>query len=323
MKRLYHNIIAFAMLFAFLLPTSVQAAELLIPGGQVIGVQLDTGTVTIAAFDDALGCTARDAGLRAGDEILSVNSQNVSSARQVQGILSGCSGPVELRICRDGKQRTLTITPRTTPEGPRLGVYLKQGIAGIGTVTWLDPATGVFGTLGHGVNDGKGRLISMQTGSAFRASVVSVKKGACGTPGQLKGCAEAGNICGTLLRNTPQGLFGIYQGHLGGNAVPAADYSEIHTGGAKIRSTVSGDSVQEYSVEILRIYPEDRADGRNFLLKVTDPELLSVTGGIVQGMSGSPILQDGKLVGAVTHVLVNDPTMGYGIFIDNMLAAAG
>ena len=177
--------------------------------------------------------------------------------------------------------------------------------------------------MGHGVNDSKGHLAALKTGSAFPAEIISVKKGTCGNPGQLKGDAQALSVCGTLLRNTPQGVFGISTQGWRGEPLPVADYEEVVAGPASIRSTVAGNAVQEYSVEILKIYPEDKPDGRNFLLKVTDPALLSATGGIVQGMSGSPIIQDGKLVGAVTHVLVNDPTRGYGIFIENMLDAAG
>jgi stage IV sporulation protein B len=162
----------------------------------------------------------------------------------------------------------------------------------------------------------------MTGGKAFEAEIGSVKKGKCGQPGQLKGCAEGNEPCGILTRNTPQGVFGISPEGWDGQPIPVAEFEEVKTGAASIRSTVREDSPREYSVEILKIYPQDRQDGRNFLIKVTDPALLDATGGIVQGMSGSPIIQDGKLVGAVTHVLVNDPTRGYGIFIENMLTAA-
>ena len=321
MKRLYHTIAA-AMLTVFLLPANVYAAEYLIPGGQVIGLRLENKTVTIAAFDDTIGAEARDAGLKIGDELLSINDTAITGATDVPRILSRGDGPVTLTVRRNGKNQSVSMSPVRTELGPRLGIYLRQGISGIGTVTWYDPGSGVFGTLGHGVNDGKGKLLAMTGGTAFQAQVVSVKKGLCGEPGQLKGDAQGEIVRGALLRNTPQGLFGTATAGWQGQAMPVADYAEIQTGGASIRSTVSGNTVQEYSVEILKIYPEDRRDGRNFLIRVTDPALLGITGGIVQGMSGSPILQDGRIVGAVTHVLVNDPTMGYGIFIGNMLDAA-
>ena len=173
------------------------------------------------------------------------------------------------------------------------------------------------------LSDPGGGLLPLKSGILFPSSVASVKKGKAGDPGQLRGSAQPETVLGTLEKNTPQGVFGSCGKAFSGTPLPVADFSEVKTGPATIRSTVEGDSVREYSVEILKIYPKDRSDCRNFLLKVTDPDLLKATGGIVQGMSGSPIIQDGKLVGAVTHVLVNDPAMGYGIFIENMLEAAG
>ena len=320
MKRFISSAAAAAVLFA-MLPLRAGAVELLIPVGRVIGLQLRNDTVTVAAYDDALGHTARSAGLKIGDEIIKIDGADVTCAEDVRSALE--ADTVELTVRRGTKLDTLTVTPARTDDVPRLGVYLRQGIAGIGTVTFYDPETGLFGTLGHGVSDARGALLDMTRGSAYEAAIQSVKKGKCGEPGQLKGSAETMSLCGTLLRNTPQGVFGITRQGWKGEPVPVAAYNEISTGPAKIRCQVSGDGVQAYSVEIIKIYPQTRSDGRNFLLRVTDPELLAVTGGIVQGMSGSPILQNGKLVGAVTHVLVNAPDTGYGIYIENMLDAAG
>ena len=321
MKRIARSAAVLFLIFASI-PLKVGAAELLIPVGKLIGLQLQDDTLTVAAFDDILGAEARDAGLKIGDEILKIDSHAVESISDVKSALDRCGAQVDLTVRRGGKINNLRFPPQQTEEGPRLGVYLRQGIAGIGTVTFYDPDTGLFGTLGHGVSDSRGRLMTLKEGYAYSARVQSVRKGLCGEPGQLKGDADAGCILAPLLKNTPQGVFGITKIPWPGEALPVAAYSDICTGAATIRSTVQGDTVQEYSVEILKIYPEDRSDGRNFLIKVTDPALLAVTGGIVQGMSGSPICQNGKIVGAVTHVLVNDPTMGYGIFIENMLDAA-
>jgi len=321
MKRLLRSTVFSVMIFA-LLPMQARAAELLIPVGKIIGLHLRGDTVAVTAYDDVLGKNARNAGLKIGDEILAIDSVSVADAEDIHAALHRCTDTVCLTVRRDGKVSTLRMAPVQTREGPKLGVYLRQGIAGIGTVTFYDPETGRFGTLGHGVSDAKGSLLDMKNGSAYEAAVFSVVRGKCGEPGQLKGTADSAEVFGTLLRNTPQGVFGITKKGWKGEPVPVASYEEIRTGEATIRSTVSGDHVREYSVDILKIYPENRSDGRNFLIKVTDPELLETTGGIVQGMSGSPIIQDGKLVGAVTHVLVNDPTRGYGIFIENMLDAA-
>ena len=315
-----------AIILAFLLtaalPVQAQAAEQLIPGGQLMGLELGDDSVTVAAYDDALGAAARSAGLKIGDEILEIDGKPIDCAQDVRAALKNCDGSMDVLVQRGSKRQTLQIQPVSTAEGPRLGVYLKQGIAGIGTVTFYDPDTAIFGTLGHGVSDAKGVLLHMRRGSAYRAGILSVQKGTCGTPGQLKGSSASRDAVGTLIKNTPQGVFGRFHGSWEGQPIPTAEWEDIHTGSATIRSTVSGDGVREYSVEILKIYPKDRSDCRNILLKITDPSLLAATGGIVQGMSGSPIIQDGKLVGAVTHVLVNDPTRGYGIFIENMLEAA-
>ena len=321
MKRIFRIAVGAVMLLC-LLPLPSLAAELLIPVGQVIGLHLSDNTVTIAAFDDTCGGAARDAGLRIGDEIVAIDGCPIDCAEDVRAALTRKETPVSVQIRRGGKKLDFTVPPQMTKDGLRLGIYLKQGITGIGTVTWYDPETGTFGTLGHGVSDSGGSLLKLVQGSAFEAEILSVKKGKRGEPGLLKGGAEQMTICGTLLRNTPQGVFGKTDRGWKGEPMPVAEYSELREGPATILSTVQNKGPQEYSVEILKIYPQDRSDHRNLLLKVTDPALLEATGGIVQGMSGSPIIQDGKLVGAVTHVLVNDPTMGYGIFIENMLDAA-
>jgi stage IV sporulation protein B len=202
-----------------------------------------------------------------------------------------------------------------------LGVYLRQGTSGLGTVTFYDPKTGCFGALGHGVNGTSGQPLQMREGSLFDATVLSVCKGQPGKPGQIMGQLLSENPLGTLEKNVTQGIFGK-AAFAPDEPLPVGDSSQVHTGSATIRSTVDSRGVQEYSVEIVKIYPNGSERSRNLLLRVTDQRLLATTGGIVQGMSGSPIIQDGKLIGAVTHVLVNDPTTGYGIFIENMLDAA-
>ncbi len=310
------------LMIVAVLPVQTWASEMLVPVGKVIGLQLRSDTLTVAAYDDVFGDTARTAGLKIGDQIVNINGTEVASVEDVRNALSS-GETVEVTVRRGSKRSCLSLTPRQTEDGPRMGVYLRQGISGIGTVTFYDPQTGKFGTLGHGVSDAAGSLLQMTRGNAYSANVVSVKRGKSGDPGQLKGNAESMEVFGQLLKNTPQGVFGVTHFGWEGAVIPTADYEEITVGPALIRCQVDGEAVREYSVEILKCYPQTRTDGRNFLLRITDPALLECTGGIVQGMSGSPIIQGGKLVGAVTHVLVNDPTRGYGIFIENMLDAAG
>ena len=229
---------------------------------------------------------------------------------------------MKLLLQRGETLSSVRVSPTITPEGPKLGVFLRQGVTGIGTVTYYDPQSKSFGILGHGVNDSSGKLLQLTSGNVYEARVSSVRKGYSGEPGQLMGALTSQDPIGQIRRNTVLGVFGACQIPFAAQALPVGASDTVKTGSATILSTVSGQDTREYSVEILKIYPATRQNGRNLLIRVTDPQLLEATGGIVQGMSGSPIIQDGKLVGAVTHVLVNDPTTGYGIFIENMLDAA-
>ena len=319
MKKTASVFSAFLLLLCLILPAN--AASYLVPGGQVIGLHLYNDTVSVAAIDETFGQSAKEAGLKVGDRIVSVNGQTVTSSEDVKNALQHCGKAVDVSILRQGKPKKLTLCPVSTEKGPKLGVYLKQGITGVGTVTYYDPEKNTFGALGHGVNDTSGDLLKMEKGEIFPASVLSVKRGKTGDPGQLMGTVTDTTPMGTLSKNTGRGVFGTLSCPFA-DTLPVAAGSEVKEGAATIRSTVGGTALREYSVEILKIHPNAGEKGRNMVLIVTDPALLETTGGIVQGMSGSPIIQNGKLVGAVTHVLVNDPTTGYGIFIENMLDAA-
>ena len=314
--------IVLTVICCILMAQTVWATDYLVPGGQVIGLDIQDHSVTVAAFDETLGAAAKDCGLQIGDRITAINGKSVRCAQDIRDHLKCTDGEAEISIIRGKDTKKLRIKPAITQDGPKLGVFLKQGITGVGTVTWYDPETGAFGALGHGVNDPNGSLVAMEKGNVYPASVVTVRTGKAGDPGQLMSTVTGGGIIGTLRKNTAQGVFGTAQFSQNAEKLPVGEKEQIHTGTAVIRSTVAGNTAQEYSVEILKIYANSGNTGRNMLLKVTDPQLLAATGGIVQGMSGSPIIQDGKLIGAVTHVLVNDPTTGYGIFIENMLDAA-
>ena len=269
---------------------------------------------------------AKDAGLREGDIITAVNGRTVRSAKDLTEQLRCLGGAcAQLTLQRDGRVQTVSVNPAVETGGEsRLGLWLRESIAGIGTVTYIDPESGTFGALGHGVNDAaSGVLLPLEEGSVCRAQVVDVIKGAAGEPGELAGCFEAGDTVGHMAQNTSSGIFGRMEGNFicAGEPLPVAQPQEVRNGPATIRSCVSGQNVAEYDVHITRT-GLTAGDGRDLVVRITDPDLLRLTGGIVQGMSGSPIIQNGKLVGAVTHVLVNDPTTGYGILIENMLEAA-
>lgn len=286
MKKLLNRTSVF-LICVWLLSVSASAVKMLIPVGQVVGLELCDNTVTVSSFDDELGAAAKQAGLQVGDRITEVNGHAIHTAEDIRYALNRSDGTVEMTVVRNRKEDTLRFAPSITREGPKLGIYLKQGVTGVGTVTWYDPDTGKFGTLGHGVNNPRGELLKMVSGSAYKASVVSVRKGACGEPGQLMGALKDAKPLGMLYKNCAQGVFGKTEAGWSGEALPVGTAKDVKAGPATIRSTVHGDTPQEYSVEILKVYPNASATGRNILLHITDQRLLNATGGIVQGMGVS------------------------------------
>lgn len=300
----------------------------LVPVGHTIGVKLFADGVLVVGLSDG-DTPAKESGLREGDIMLTFNGTEIDSTERLQQLLAeNGEARATVSVQRGAKTLTLPITPEETENGAyRLGAWIRDSMAGIGTMTFYDPETGLFGALGHGVTDvDTGALMPLQSGSIMDATVKAVKRGESGSPGELRGDFDLTRDSGSLFANTDCGLFGTLEGTSNAittqTAVPVASRDEVRTGKASILANVDGGEVDEYAVEIERIYA-GTSPTRNLLVRVTDAELLAKTGGIVQGMSGSPILQNGKLVGAVTHVLVNDASRGYGIFIENMLDAAG
>ena len=327
MKKQGLRVLLTLSMAAALLTTGAAAAlpETLVPVGSTVGIRLDADGLLVVGFDTTGNSAAEEAGVKKGDIIKTVNGLNADDSAAFRQQLAQCGGrPLELTLERDGATQTVEVTPDATDDGYRLGVYLRDSMAGIGTVTYYDPATGSYGALGHGVNELETMvLLPLEDGEILPSSVAEVRKGISGTPGILKGAFNTSATLGTVSANTDHGIFGTADAPLsGGQALPVAKSSEVHTGKATFLCNVRNTSVEEYEIEITKLFGEDDGSGRNMLLTVSHPRLLQTTGGIVQGMSGSPILQDGKLVGAVTHVLVNDPTRGYGILMENMLASA-
>ena len=304
-----------------------EAVSELVPSGRAVGVKLFADGVLVVDLSDGAS-PARTCGLKEGDVILTCNGVDIQSTEHLQELLAqNKEDRATLEIQRGNRQLALTATPEKNDDGTyRLGAYVRDSMAGIGTMTFYDPQSGVFGALGHGVTDvDTGKLMPLDEGSTMDASVKAVRRGESGAPGELRGEFNLTRDSGTLYANTDCGIFGRANAENftapDASALPLARRDEVKTGRATILSNVSGTEVKEYEIEIEKVFSAS-ADTRNLLLRVTDEELLEKTGGIVQGMSGSPILQNGKLVGAVTHVLVNDATRGYGIFIENMLNAA-
>lgn len=298
------------------------------PGGMPFGVKFYTSGVTVVGFCDVetasgLKNPAAAAGLREKDTILSVDGEALSGASELTDRIENSEGrTLTVSGLRAGRPFSVSLTPAYCPAEARYktGVWVRDSGAGIGTVTFVIPGTDAFAGLGHGICDPEtGKLIPIKRGTVSDVTISSVVKGVPGTPGELKGYFSGGRV-GTLLGNSLCGVWGVFSDTPDslGEEIPIGLRDDLREGDAEILSTVSGGTPKRYAVKISQIN-RDATGPKCFTVTVTDPELLAVTGGIVQGMSGSPILQDGKLVGAVTHVLVNDPTTGYGIFLENML----
>ncbi|MCD7733143.1 MAG: SpoIVB peptidase [Oscillospiraceae bacterium] len=303
-------------------------AKMLIPGGSPVGVKLLTeGVMVVKTAEVTEGVSpASEAGIMAGDNILSANGEELNSSARLSEIIENSDGePIVFKIMRNGRSSTVTVTPvYSETEGVyKAGLWIRDSTAGVGTLTFIDPETGIFGALGHPISDSD-TLTTLPLGSGEIVDVVitGYDKGERGCPGELYGTFVSGLASGTIELNCEQGIFGTMTYPSRQEAIPIAYKAEVKTGPATILTTIDGSTPQEFEVEIERVTLSSAAKSKNIIIKVTDSELLEKTGGIVQGMSGSPIIQDGKLVGAVTHVFVSDPTRGYGIFIENMLDAA-
>ncbi len=310
---------------------AVAKRQYVIAGGNIFGVKLYTEGVIVVGLDDVATKSgnvspAAEAGLKAGDVIVSVNGEKLDSTDEFSRLVEASSGKaMTLSVIREGKKKTLSLTPAVNKSDskPKAGIWVRDSSAGIGTITFIDPQTGVFGGLGHAVCDvDTGKLMPLSQGEAVEATVNGCYRGSAGHPGELCGTFSK-KVMGALLENTQAGIFGTAENpDKTAPTVPVAVKSEVHTGYAQIIATVDENGPQYYDIEITKIYTAGDSGFRNMSVRVTDERLIRLTGGIVQGMSGSPIIQDSMLAGAVTHVFVNDPTQGYAIFAENMLDTA-
>jgi len=313
------------------MPVQSQAKQekLLVPMGSAVGIRMFTDGVLVVGLAATKNGTEASpgavAGLLPGDLITALGSNKISSADDFKAEMKKLTGePISMTVIRSGETLQLTLKPNMNGGNPELGLWLRDNVAGIGTLTFYDPETGVYGGLGHGINDiDSGVIMPLGRGDIFMSTVTEIKKGSPGAPGELSGDFDMQNTCGSILINTQYGIFGnLCAGKPDpARAIPAADSKDIVLGKATIMANIKGTEVESFEVEITRIY-RGNEDSRSLMLSIKDERLLGQTGGIVQGMSGSPIIQNGKLIGAVTHVLVNDPTKGFGVSIDKMIYAA-
>lgn len=313
----------------------------LIPGGHSIGVLLKSDGVIVTGISAVVSQSgeskypARDAGVRQGDLIMAVDGQKVKGEAHMANLVNdaGRAGrTLEITGKRmDGSLYVTSVKPEYCVETRRfrIGLWVRDGAAGVGTLTFIDPATMRFGALGHVITDADtGRPVEIGDGEIVRAQVTAIEGGRSGKPGEKIGLfVQDREVLGSIDTNSRFGICGTLYSVLSNPLYPEpleiALGTEVRPGPAEIVTVVEGQQIEKFSAEILKVNVSPFVEGRNLVLKVTDPRLIKKTGGIVQGMSGSPIIQDGKLIGAVTHVFINDPTKGYGVLIENMVLQCG
>lgn len=325
---LFIAVIACAISFGIMPITASADDNALYLGGFPAGFVLNTTTVEVVGMCDVMTdggmCSpARNAGVKTGDIIDKINGVNVNKTADINEIISHDYKKYELTVIRGGETLNLEIKPvkELTSGGKRIGVLVKDSINGVGTVTYIDKANNKFASLGHPVTDTENHLMQINGGTVFGSLIYDVKKGVRGTPGELRGAFESSTVIGEAKINCSCGVFGELSKNFNCSKlvrVSKGTIDEVNIGTAYIYSTVYGNTPERYEISIVKVDKSNK-DHRNFVIKVEDERLIDKTGGIVQGMSGSPIVQNGKLIGAVTHVFVNDPTRGYGIGIENML----
>lgn len=311
----------------------VVAEKVLVPGGQSVGVKMDVRGVLIVGLEEIEGRDGRRvnpgllSGLQIGDTIMEINGTSVYRADEVQELVNEIKDTVKLKIKRNGNILNINIDPVKSGEDGlyKLGVWVKDKTAGIGTLTYYDPSNMAFGALGHGIADPQtGSVLSVETGLLFESQVQEVREGRSGEPGEIRGIFyHSSDPLGNLKRNSSYGVFGVayhpIENPLYSKPLAVGTKEQVKTGKAYILSTLENNEIKRFEIEIEKIEKQDKPSDKGMVIKVTDRQLLEESGGIVQGMSGSPIIQNDRIIGAVTHVFVNDPQRGYGVFIEWML----
>lgn len=306
--------------------------QYVVPCGTLFGLKIFTDGVLVVGMTDVATANglvnpAENAGIKIGDVIVSMNSEKVNSSEDVAKAIENCGGEkVKAEIRRKNMSFEVEITPaKEESDGVyKMGLWVRDSSAGIGTLTFYDPETGLAAGLGHAICDvDTGEMLPIMSGEMVEAEILGITKGVSGDPGEIRGKFKSGLSLGRLIQNCETGVYGVLNEIKDMETVEIALKQDVEKGAAQIISTLDNESGAEYfDCTIEKVYYNDDSPTQNIVIKITDEELLEKTGGIIQGMSGSPIIQNGKLVGAVTHVFVNDPTKGYGIFAENMYKTA-
>lgn len=320
------SFIAIFLIATFIMPQSVFAySKYIIAGGENIGLQINNKGIIIAGFykiDDAY--PGLDASLQKGDIILKADNKEISTIDDfIEVIKESNQRNLKLVYQRGNTKETTTLNLKVIDGTVKTGLYIKDMVTGIGTLTFIDPNTKLYGALGHEVIDSSsGVMLDVKDGKIYTSSVTSIEKSIRGEPGSKNANVDSNNVYGNIKENTKTGVFGYYTKDINKDKLyEVGEFKDINTGEAKIITVLNKDEKKEYSINIISVNNEEN-DNKNILFEITDNKLLNKTGGIVQGMSGSPIIQNNKIIGAVTNVVVNNPKRGYGVLITSMLKEA-
>ena len=304
-----------------------------VPMGNLIGAKLYTSGVLVVGMSEIQGDDQQKhkpyegSGIEEGDMIVEMDSKKIANTDELVETVNSSKGKaIQIKYVRNDETITTSIQPIKSEDNEyKLGLWVRDAAAGVGTLTFYEPSTGKFAALGHGIVDvDTGDIINIANGELVTSNLVAIKKGEKGTPGEIKGSIDSGATIGNISKNTNFGVFGLVSNKNNLNLNGAKEYevalrSEIQTGEAEIICELENEKKEQYKIEISKIYTSNNYDNKSMMIKITDERLLQKTGGIIQGMSGSPIIQNGKFVGAITNVLVSDPTTGYAIFGDLMV----
>ena len=299
-----------------------------IPLGRAIGMKMYTKGVLVVGMSEIEGQKPyENSGIETGDKIVEINNQKINNTDELIACVNSSNGEkIEITYVSDNEEEVTSILPVKTGENEyKLGLWVRDAAAGVGTLTFYEPSTGEFGALGHGINDvDTYELIDIANGELVTTNIVDIVKGEDGTPGEIRGIIDGESTIGSIYKNTSYGVYGkvIDTSRLNlytSNELEVANRNEIKTGKAQIMCELENGKIEKYEIEIQKIFLENNQDNKSMLIKVTDEDLIEKTGGIIQGMSGAPIIQNGKFIGAITHVLVNDSKTGYAVFADLMI----
>ena len=300
----------------------------IIPLGKAIGMKMYTKGVLVVGMSEIQGKKPyENTGIETGDKIVEVNNVKINNTDELIECVNSSKGEsIQITYISDNEEEVANISPVKTGENEyKLGLWVRDAAAGVGTLTFYEPSTGEFGALGHGINDvDTYELIDIANGELVTTNIIDIVKGEDGTPGEIRGIIDGSSTIGSIYKNTNYGVYGkvTEKSRLNldiNNELEVANRSEIKTGKAEIMCELENGKIEKYEIEIQKIFLENNQDNKSMLIKITDEDLIEKTGGIIQGMSGAPIIQNGKFIGAVTHVLVNDSKMGYAVFADLMI----